>query len=67
MLTGAESLVIAFQRCHEGKRREGEAAEPAFLDAVLVEAEDQNIEIMATSALLALWLLGLHHRMHEHC
>ena len=38
----------------ESKNREGGAAEPAFLDAVLVEAEDQDIEIMPTSALLAL-------------
>ncbi len=38
----------------ESQGQEGGAAEPAFLDAVLVEAEDQDIEIMPTSALLAL-------------
>ena len=38
----------------ESEGREGGAAETAFLDAVLVEAEDQDIEIMPTSALLAL-------------
>ena len=38
----------------ESEGREGGAAETAFLHAVLVEAEDQDIEIMPTSALLAL-------------
>ena len=38
----------------ESEGREGGAAEPTFLDAVLVESEDQDIEIMPTSALLAL-------------
>ena len=55
-------LVLASVRVHvsrrknsdDSKNREGGAAEPAFLDAVLVEAEDQDIEIMPTSALLAL-------------
>ena len=36
----------------ESKNREGGGAEPAFLDAVLVETEDQDIEVMPTNALL---------------
>ena len=55
-------FVLASVRVHltrrkdaeERKNRESGAAELAFLDAVLVEAEDQDIEIMPTSALLAL-------------
>ena len=54
--------VLASVRVHLTRRKgadesnnlEGGAAEPAFLDAVLVEAEDQDIQIMPTSALLAL-------------
>jgi hypothetical protein len=38
----------------ESKHAKGGPAEPAFLDAVLVEAEEKDIEIMPTSALLAL-------------
>ena len=38
----------------ESEGREGGAAEPTFLDAVLVESEDSDIEIMPASALLAL-------------
>ena len=38
----------------ESQSPEGGAVEPTFLDAVMVEAEDQDIEIMPTSALLTL-------------
>ena len=46
--------VLASIRVHLARRKDASESEPAFLDAVLVEAEEQDIEIMPTSALLAL-------------
>ena len=48
------SVRVNLTRRKDAAESQGGAAEPAFLDAVLVEAEDQDIEIMPTSALLAL-------------
>ena len=51
------SVRVHLTRCKDAddsRNREGGAAEPALLDAVLVEAEDQDNEIMRASALLKL-------------